>query len=170
MVMLPTAGATPVIRTDFTDDDAWEAVRAAILAPSRDGELFVSHVGFVDDPGLAGQTPEGILALIPDAFAEIHSCLFIVDQTTISSPDWPVLVIYLNNDRKAWMFRTIADVLHTVEANLSVGNLDFYEFVDAADQNGVFRGFGGPSRAQLEAKLPSFVINPSKARRAVEHN
>ncbi len=153
MVTLPTTEDTPVIRTDFSSQEAWEAVRAAVLAPGDDGEMFTARVEFVDDPGFAGRTPEQILALVTDEFADSHPCLFIADKTTVSSADWPVLVIDLCEE-KGRMFRTIADQLFSVESNLSVDNMDFSEFADAADSNGVFRGFGGPPRSVLKAKLP----------------
>jgi hypothetical protein len=86
MLTLLTSGDMPVIRTDFSDQGAWEAVRAAILAPGEDGEIFRAHVEFVDDPGLADSTPEQVLALVTDEFADRHACLFIVDKTTIGSP------------------------------------------------------------------------------------
>lgn len=37
MDMLPEAQAMLVLRTDFSDQDAWESVRTAIGAPDGDG-------------------------------------------------------------------------------------------------------------------------------------
>ena len=51
----------PVIRTDFFDQATWEAVRAALVAPSADG--FVAAVDFVDDPVFSGATAELLLDL-----------------------------------------------------------------------------------------------------------
>jgi hypothetical protein len=62
------------------------------------------------------------------------------------------------------MFRVIGDELFSVASNLSVSNMYFSEFADAADGNGVFGGFHGPSRAELKDKLPSFMLNPSEHR------
>jgi hypothetical protein len=162
MVMLPTTEDTPVIRTDFSDQAAWEAVCAAILASGDDGELFAAHVEFVDDPDFDGRTPEQLLALVTDEIAR-HGCLFIVDQTTVSSAVQPVLVVDLC-DEKGRTLRTIPDALHSIQANLSIGNMYFAEFADAAGDDGVFRGFGGPSRSELKSMLPPFMLNPSQHR------
>ncbi len=159
--MLPTTSYTPVIRTDFSDQQAWEGARAAILAPGDDGDVFAAQVEFVDDPAFADSAPEQILALVTDDFADRHPCLFIVDKTTVSSADWPVLVIDLCEE-KGRMFRSVADQLFSIESNLSVSNMGFSEFAEAADDYGIFRGFGGPSRSVLKAQLPPFMLNPSR--------
>jgi hypothetical protein len=159
MVTLPTTADSPVIRTDFSDQDAWEAARAAILAPAAYAKLLTAHVEFVDDPGYADKTPTQVLDLITDEFTDSHPCLFIVDQTTLSSVEWPVLVMDLW-DQKGRMFRTVADELFSIESNLSVSNMSFSEFADAADASGVFRGFGDLPRAELMARLPASMLNP----------
>jgi hypothetical protein len=52
-----------VIRTDFSDDATWEAIGEAITAPNEDG--IGADALFVDDPGLAGLEPAGVLDLHP---------------------------------------------------------------------------------------------------------
>lgn len=152
MVSLPVTKDTPVVRTDFSDLTAWEAARAAILAPGAEAALFTAHVEFVDDPALAGYTPEQILALVTDEIAGRHPCLFIVDTTTVSSADWPVLVMDLREE-KGRTFRAIADVVHMIGANLSLGNSELSFYAEVADEaGGVFRG-GGPSRSDIIAGL-----------------
>ncbi|MFC5749444.1 hypothetical protein [Actinomadura rugatobispora] len=37
MKMLPRHGGTPVLRTDFSGQGAWDAVRVAIRTPNEDG-------------------------------------------------------------------------------------------------------------------------------------
>ena len=44
MVSLPMTGHMPVIRTDFSDPAAWEAARAAILAPGAEAAMFAPDV------------------------------------------------------------------------------------------------------------------------------
>jgi hypothetical protein len=167
MTSLPMTGNTPVIRTDFSDPAAWEAVRAAILAPGAEAELFTAHVTFVDDPDFAGYTPEQILALVNDEFAGRHTCLFIADETTVSSADWPVLVMDLR-DEQGRTFRAVADELYGIEANLSTGNMDFSFYAEFADDTGgVFRG-GGPPRSVIKAGLQQALQNsPSNAMAAM---
>lgn len=128
----------PVIRTDFSDQAAWETVRAAIVAPSADG--FVASVDIVDDPAFVDLTTEQLLDLATgDAVGDQH-CLLVVDRTTTVSPEWPVLVVDLRTDRGR-RFRCVASEVHSVENNLSISNMDFVEFADNVDADGVFRGF-----------------------------
>jgi hypothetical protein len=167
MVALPITGHTPVIRTDFSDPAAWAAARAAILAPGAEAAMFAPDVEFVDDPGFSDYTPAQILALVTGEFAGRHVCLFIADETTVSSADWPVLVMDLRGE-KGRMFRAVADELHGIEANLSTGNMDFSFYAEFADQTGgVFRG-GGPARSVIRAGLQQALQNsPSKAMAAM---
>jgi hypothetical protein len=154
MVSLPQTGHnTLVIRTDFTDSAGWQAAREAILAPGAQARLFTAHVEFVDDPDFADWTPEQVLALVTDEFTSRNPCLFIVDKTTVSAVGWPVLVMDLYAG-EGQVFRAVAESIHGIEANLSTGNMDFAEYAEAAeDADGVFRGFGGPSRAEILARL-----------------
>lgn len=167
MVSLPMTGHTPVIRTDFSDPAAWEAARAAILAPGAEAALFTAYVEFVEDPDFAGYTPTQILALVSDEFINRHVCLFIVDETTVSSVGWPVLVMDLRGEQ-GQMFRTVANELHGVEASLSTGNIAFSFYAGLADETGgVFRG-GGPSRSAIKTGLQQALQNsPSKAMAAM---
>jgi hypothetical protein len=39
------------------------------------------------------------------------------------------------------MFRVIPSQMWSVENNLSIANMDFFEFADAVGDDGIFRGF-----------------------------
>ena len=147
MVSLPvTENKTLVIRTDYSYPAGWDAAREAILAPGAEARLFTAHVEFVDDPDLAGCTPAQILALATDEFTSRNACLFIVDQTTVSSVGWPVLVMDLEVE-KGRVFRAIADEVHYIEANLSTGNTDFSFYAEFAEETGgVFRVAARPAQ------------------------
>ena len=69
-----------------------------------------------------------------------HTFLFVVDRTAITHPDRPVLVVDLNEE-PGRTFRVIPSKIWGVENNLSIANMDFGEFADAVDSEGVFRGF-----------------------------
>jgi hypothetical protein len=47
MTTLPKTVSTPVLRTDFSDQTAWEALLAAIATPNEDG--FMAYVEFVEE-------------------------------------------------------------------------------------------------------------------------
>lgn len=63
MHQLPCTLEALVVRTDFTADGAWDAVRVALCSPSRDG--FLANVALVDDRRYEGLTPESALAPFP---------------------------------------------------------------------------------------------------------
>ena len=66
--------------------------------------------------------------------------VFIVDRTTFTNPEQPVLVVDLCNELGR-TFRIIPSEMWGVENNLSLSNMDFFEFADNVDADGVFRGF-----------------------------
>jgi hypothetical protein len=51
-----------------------------------------------------------------------------------------VLVIDLREDRGRH-FRAVTSHVHSIENNLSIANMDFFEFADNVEIDGVFRGF-----------------------------
>jgi hypothetical protein len=67
----------------------------------------------------------------------------VVDSVTIAHPDFPVLVIDLNSERGRG-FRTVPSQVQAIENNLSIANMDFFEFADSVDKDGIFRGFREP--------------------------
>jgi hypothetical protein len=69
-----------------------------------------------------------------------HSFIFIADSLTFSNAENSVLCIDLH-DEIGKSFSVIPSELWGVENNLSISNIDFYEFFDSCDSDGVFRGF-----------------------------
>jgi hypothetical protein len=135
---MPTLPDTPcalVLRTDFSDEAVWEAVRAASTAPSADG--FWANLSFVSAPTFADLTPEHVAAL---PRAGYRSFLFLVDSVTITDPEMPLVAVDLLHEPGRW-FRVIPAEMWSIENNLSIANMDFFEFADNVDPDGVFRGF-----------------------------
>jgi hypothetical protein len=64
MKTLPEGEGALVIRTDFTNQQAWDDVGALIRSWVPEGLL--TDVRVVDDPGYQGITTEQLLALVPD--------------------------------------------------------------------------------------------------------
>lgn len=154
MVSLPDSEDLLVVRTDFSDPGGWEATRRAILAPGAEAQLYAAPVEFVDDEGFAGYAPEQFLDLIGEGPG---GCLFIVDKTTVSSPDWPVLVMDLEGERGR-VFRVIADEISEIAGNALVGKINLSEYADYADERGgILRRRGGPSRSEIIASLREAV-------------
>jgi hypothetical protein len=134
MQMLPYRGTAMVVRTDFSDDQTWKAIGEAIQEPTP--EDFRAGVQLVDDPAYRGMTTARLLEHVPDG----PSFLMIVDETTISAPDHPVLVVDLRSE-PGREFRATPRAIQSVENNLSIANMFFSEFADAAGADGIFRGF-----------------------------
>jgi len=133
MPQLPDAESALVVRTDFSNQSAWEDVRREIAEPV---EGFQASVHFVDDRAFADlSVPQLVKAAGPD-----RSFLMVVDRTTTQQPEHPVLIIDLF-DEPGRTFRALPSCVQSIENNLSIANMDFEEFARAADESGVFRGF-----------------------------
>ncbi len=133
---LNTNDAAPVIRTDFSDDATWKKIKREVAARNLMG--FSANVQFFDDPQYDGVSGLELLQRIPDPNA--YGCIFVADATTMTDEEHPVLVLDpFNPEMKT--FRVIPSEAWGVENNLSLANMDYSEFADAADPNGVFCGF-----------------------------
>jgi hypothetical protein len=142
---LPATPDTPVIRTDFSDQQAWEQVRAAIDWVTPDG--FRACVTYVDDPAFAGASVEDLLRAVPGR--DTHGLLLVVDETTLRSPEHPVLVVDLGSKpdpEHDWpgepagrSFRAVPHTIQEIENNLSIANMDWDDFADDVDEDGVRR-------------------------------
>ncbi|MFH8800655.1 DUF6924 domain-containing protein [Streptomyces sp. NPDC017936] len=122
-----------VLRTDFTDDAAWDALCAAFDA---------DHATFVSDPRYADATIPALMA--EDAAAdedEQLTCLFLADATALAGPAHRLLALDLY-DEPGRTFRVPVEWFPDVSANLAIANMDFEDFADCADATGTFRGFG----------------------------
>ncbi|MEU4216864.1 DUF6924 domain-containing protein [Actinoplanes sp. NPDC026623] len=135
MPIVPDTAGALVLRTDFSDDAAFEAVRAACETTSPEG--FGADLTFVSDRAFAGVTPEQVVALPKAGYSGF---VFLVDDVTITAPEMPVVVVDLLHEPGRW-FRVEPAEMWAVENNLSLGNMDFFEFADHADPDGVFRAF-----------------------------
>jgi hypothetical protein len=124
-----------VVRTDFSDASAWDAICSAIREPA--GE-FRAYVELLSDPEYDGLTPEQLRSLAPPG--SDHTYLFIIDQIAITHPDHPILVLDLYEE-PGRTFRVVPSEMPSVENNLSLANMDFADFATSVDQDGVFRGF-----------------------------
>lgn len=124
-----------LIRVDFASDPVWREIIDAITTPSEDG--FLPQLAVVDDSRLSGESPDAIAAAVSSVSG--HSFLFIADRVTIANPDHPVLCIEL--PLAVRYFRVIPSEMWAVDNNLSLANLDFEDFLQAAGPDGIYRGF-----------------------------
>jgi hypothetical protein len=135
MKMVPETRESLVLRTDFTDDVAWESICAAIRKPVGD---FRAYVDFVSDPEFEGVTADRLVSLVPKY--PYRSFAFIVDKVALTHSEHPALAVDLRVE-PGRAFRVIPAEMWSVENNLSLANMGFAEFADAVGSDGVFRGF-----------------------------
>jgi hypothetical protein len=136
MKNIPETENALVLRTDFSDHSAWDSVCAAIQEPSS-LEGFQAYVDCISDPEYEGLTAEQ-LAAIPRGS---RSFAFIVDRLALTHPEHPILVVDLFHE-PGRTFRVIPSEMWSVENNLSISNMDFEDFAEAVDEDGIFRGRG----------------------------
>ena len=137
MRQVPQTENPLVLRTDFSNQSAWDAICAEIQRPVGIFR-FRANVEFVDDIEYAGLTKDELLELVPKNYN--HNFIAIVDRTAISHPEHPLLIVDLF-EGSGNEFRAIPSQIQGIENNLSIANMDFEEFAEATDQDGIFRGF-----------------------------
>ncbi|MEU8118244.1 hypothetical protein AB0C21_05995 [Spirillospora sp. NPDC049024] len=127
-----------ILRTDFSGDSAWAALKAAI-----DGQQECANATYVSDPKYSGISISRLVDLNAAADDDDKlTYLFLADAATLSDDERPLLAVDLYTD-PGRTFRVPARWYGEVSANLSIANLDFDDFADGADETGTFRGFDG---------------------------
>lgn len=167
-IILLLAGCTPpdramktppttdpwVIRTDFSDEKQWAAICESISAPQKDaGTEFLAYVSFVSDHRNRDKVPHEVIVALPDDYPDMFC--FTVDSECIEHPEHPVLVVgFYPSDGQSFdrppshtppgdivTFRALPSQVQSIQNNLSIANMDFEEFAESVDDDGVFRGF-----------------------------
>jgi hypothetical protein len=137
MKSIPKTENPLVLRTDFSDQAAWDRICKMIRKPVGIFR-FRANVEFLDDKEYIDLTKDELLGLIPKNYN--HNFMVIVDRTAVSLPDHPLLIVDLY-ESSGKEFRAIPSRVQSIENNLSIANMDFEEFAEAVDRDGVFRGF-----------------------------
>jgi hypothetical protein len=129
-----------LVRTDYSDDRAWHAALSAATAVydvddfGRMGALLRP----VESPDLSNLTPEELAALAREDYL---SEIAVADAQTMH--DQTVLFVDFNelNGQAGRAFRSIPSEVEPIVANLSLANMDFADFVDNTNPDGIFCGF-----------------------------
>jgi hypothetical protein len=130
-----------LVRTDFADPAAWIELAHAAVAPDP-VEGFTAGLALIDDPTWDGITVHGLLDAIgePPPFY-----IFVADHESLTHAEHPILAISIGGTQypteHGQTVRVIPTAMSAIENNLSLGNMDFTEFVEAADSDGIFRTF-----------------------------
>jgi hypothetical protein len=143
MKTIPATENVLVLRTDFSDQAAWLEICAELRKPV--GTLhFLAYIDYLNDVEYADITKEQLLKLLPSDYN--HSFIIVADQKAMTHPEHPLLIIDLV-DTPAREFRAVPSQIQGIQNNLSIANMDFKEFTDAADEDGIFRKFSDDSDA-----------------------
>ncbi|MET9674629.1 hypothetical protein ABZY68_16230 [Streptomyces sp. NPDC006482] len=135
-----------VIRTDFSDDESWNAVVGELRRPWGPAGEFPARVQVVDAPAWSGATADEVLAAVDED--EYLSVVFLADRHTMGSPargllalttTWedegdldPAYYQELIESPEPREFRAWLAAVHAVHANVTLGNMSFAEFAAAA--------------------------------------
>lgn len=135
-----------VIRTDFSDDESWNTVVGELDRPWGPTGEFPSRVHVVDALAWSGATADEVLAAVDK---DDHlSVVFLADRHTMESPARALLALTTIREDEGDLdpvyyqeliesaepreFRAAPTAMHAVHVNLTLGNMDFAEFAEAA--------------------------------------
>jgi hypothetical protein len=125
-----------VIRTDFTDEDAWNRVVEELQEPWMEN---VSEPYLISESAYDGVPAERILKAVLAALPEpeLPGVVFIADATTMREEKLPLLAVSTewdgepfaaDEDAFATQFRIRPNAAIEVSCNLGIANMDFEDF------------------------------------------
>ena len=159
---------TTLIRTDFSDDPAWERVVQAVTAPAdfgtsedpgdqHDDGMYTPNIQTVADRSFDGATAE---SLAEASNGQALGYLLLADSRAMleAAAGGELTVVYVDLSltpldaeeygiERGRAFRCAVKEIASIEVNLSIANMDFDDFADGVGADGVFRGF--PRTTQL---------------------
>lgn len=153
MVNLPDLNVSLLVRTYFGSDDLWGAVRDEIEQGTDEG--FHAIVEFIDDRQYEGLTAQQLESTDRQRASQ-NDLVYLADERAQKEPSHPLLVVRVGGGPDL-PFRCRADVLYEVDANLSLGNLDWDDFRDQVDHSSVY---GGVTVAEPDPNPP---VHPAVA-------
>lgn len=147
---------TPLLRTDFSDDVAWERVIAEVTKEVDFGDgddgLYAPNVQPYSDRAFEGATGQALADAMKDGDT-LGYALLADDQAmreAVAGAELTVVYVDLSVDPEdaaefgdvlGRTFRCEVGEFASIEANLSISNMDFTDFADNVEEDGVFRGF-----------------------------
>jgi hypothetical protein len=127
-----------VVRTDFSDDAAWESVLARLRVPVLEGEPEPEPC-LVCDRWFDGAPPErvlrGVRAVLPEGL--VPAAVFLADAEAMRAQGHPLLAVTTEwngnpfapgDETFITQYRTLADAAVEISVNLELGNMDFQDF------------------------------------------
>ncbi|SFB49710.1 hypothetical protein SAMN05216266_11488 [Amycolatopsis marina] len=121
---------SPLLRTDFTDDTAWQALL---------DEIDDSWVAVMADPAHQGLSVPELVALVPDGSQ--YPVLVVADDRTFSAAERSLLLIDVRGEPGRTFRAVVPDAFQSVIGNLAIDNMSFDEYLDSdsVDDSSVYR-------------------------------
>ncbi len=140
MQPLPPSLSPLLIRADFADDAVWVSVRDVVLAETAG---YRPDLTVVEDPAFEGQDFTRLDSQPPGYEARLVA---VFDRQSTEHPAHPLLIVDFlaetdGDDFRPGSVRVAPAAVASVEANLSLANLDLADFANNLDAEGIFRGF-----------------------------
>jgi hypothetical protein len=126
-----------VVRTDFTDEDAWDQVVRELRLPWVDDAP--AEPCLISDPRYAGAPAERVLQDVQTALSDpdLPGAVFIADSTTMRETEHPLLAVSTewngepfaeDEEEFSTQFRLLPNAAVEISSNLGLGNMDFDDF------------------------------------------
>lgn len=144
-----------VIRTDYSDDGAWERVAVGLRQPWAEGVESSWHA--VEGAGWAGADADEVLAALPDHLPDLHDVVFLADADTMCGEQNSLLAVSTDPDMRdeeheipglgfTSRFRILPTAVAEMVGNLAIANMDYEDFSSSAhgDPQRIHRGFLTP--------------------------
>ncbi|MCZ4605738.1 hypothetical protein O3S80_18670 [Streptomyces sp. Lzd4kr] len=126
-----------VVRTDFSDDEAWQVVVEQLAEPCAQYER---HTHAVDDRAFGEASPEEVVlsTLLGDPRLEV---VFLADAVSMRGEHALLAVstrdeeLDEDDEELGCEFRLLPALVNEMHVNLAIGHLDFWEYAHAAAQD-----------------------------------
>jgi len=91
---IPPSESALLIRTDFSDESAWQKLLSEVRDPA---DPFIFNMEIVDNGANSSATVDQLMEAIPETYP--HSFMVVADSMAISQPEHPLLVVDLFEER-----------------------------------------------------------------------
>ncbi|MDA0563407.1 hypothetical protein LG943_03535 [Streptomonospora sp. S1-112] len=135
--LLPQDDTDLIVRTDFGDDAAWEALLEAVYRPGDRGPIedFTDYLEVVEDPVFEGATFEQVMAVLGEA----DQVVVIADAAAMRDPAHRLLAVPVDGPIGC-AFRVDPGTVGSMLVNLSIANQDVEDFMDDATRRALDPG------------------------------
>ncbi|ASR38558.1 hypothetical protein BAY61_30175 [Prauserella marina] len=124
---MPDTDYSPLLRTDFTDDEAWSGLLA---------EIGHDWLTVMADPAHEGLSVPELVALVPEDRS--YPVLAVADDVTFSAAERTLLLVDVDEE-PGRSFRAVPEAFSSAIGNLAIQNQSFEDYLGMVDDSGVYR-------------------------------